>query len=224
MAAQVRIGQPRASDGRVCRRLDWRPSSTPWPATAGSCCEPRWRPLSSRWRDARGQDAFQDFRKRVNETARRGRCRHLRRCGGRAHRDRPPGGPEGRTAASSSSARSTSRSSAVRCSLEELTRRERARGDRPPRTAAAQFEVVHAHGDYDVEVDTGAHTAAACARQIVGDCRRRDQPVPYDVTTRRMGLRHRTGTRAPASYLVWSWRATFLIFSATLLVRACEGV
>lgn len=39
---------------------------------------------------------------------------------------------------------------AVRCPPVELARRERARGDRTPGTAAAQFEVVHAHGDHDI--------------------------------------------------------------------------
>ena len=42
----------------------------------------------------------------------------------------------------------------VRCSPEELTRREIARGDRTPGQAAAQIAKVHAHGDYDLEVDT----------------------------------------------------------------------
>jgi chloramphenicol 3-O phosphotransferase len=55
---------------------------------------------------------------------------------------------------------------AVRCPLEELLRRERARGDRSAGTAAAQYDVVHAHGDYDIEVDTSTHTADECARQI----------------------------------------------------------
>lgn len=54
----------------------------------------------------------------------------------------------------------------VRCSLAELERRERARGDRQPGAARAQYEVVHAHGRYDLEVDSGVLDAAACADRI----------------------------------------------------------
>jgi chloramphenicol 3-O phosphotransferase len=68
---------------------------------------------------------------------------------------------------------------AVRCPLEELLRRERARGDRPAGTAAAQYDVVHAHDDYDIEVDTGAHTAAQCAHQIVAQIARLPQDTAF---------------------------------------------
>ncbi|GGZ19155.1 chloramphenicol phosphotransferase [Streptomyces inusitatus] len=54
----------------------------------------------------------------------------------------------------------------VRCPLEEVERRERARGDRLEGLAARQFDHVHAHGVYDIECDTGAATPAECARRI----------------------------------------------------------
>ncbi|MET7637148.1 AAA family ATPase [Streptomyces sp. NPDC005438] len=54
----------------------------------------------------------------------------------------------------------------VRCPLEELTRRERARGDRPPGLAAHQYGLVHQHGDYDLECDSGTADPRECARQI----------------------------------------------------------
>jgi len=54
----------------------------------------------------------------------------------------------------------------VRCPLPELVRRERARGDRDAGLAALQFDQVHAHGIYDLEVDTSVHTARECAEQI----------------------------------------------------------
>lgn len=54
----------------------------------------------------------------------------------------------------------------VRCPLPELERRERERGDRLPGAAAYQYARVHAHGVYDVEVDSGADTPRACAEQI----------------------------------------------------------
>ena len=55
----------------------------------------------------------------------------------------------------------------VRCRLDEVERRERARGDRKIGMAAQQFPQIHAHGVYDVEVDTAAMAPDACARHIV---------------------------------------------------------
>ncbi|MEU9202030.1 AAA family ATPase [Streptomyces sp. NPDC048332] len=54
----------------------------------------------------------------------------------------------------------------VRCPLDELTRREQARGDRPPGLAAFQYDLVHSHGDYDLECDTGTTSPRACAQHI----------------------------------------------------------
>lgn len=54
----------------------------------------------------------------------------------------------------------------VHCSLDELQHREQRRGDRPPGTAAKQIDAVHAHGIYDLEVDTSANTTEACSAQI----------------------------------------------------------
>ncbi|MFI1199991.1 chloramphenicol phosphotransferase CPT family protein [Streptomyces sp. NPDC020883] len=54
----------------------------------------------------------------------------------------------------------------VHCPPDELARRERARGDRPPGLAAYQYDLVHSHGDYDLECDTGAAGPRECAQQI----------------------------------------------------------
>lgn len=54
----------------------------------------------------------------------------------------------------------------VRCSLNELERRERERGNRTIGRAALQFPLVHQHGVYDLEVDSERHTPAECAAQI----------------------------------------------------------
>ncbi|MFI5609188.1 chloramphenicol phosphotransferase CPT family protein [Amycolatopsis sp. NPDC051903] len=54
----------------------------------------------------------------------------------------------------------------VRCSAEELDRRERLRCDRPRGLAASQTG-VYAHRDNDLVVDTTRRTAADCAREIV---------------------------------------------------------
>jgi chloramphenicol 3-O phosphotransferase len=64
----------------------------------------------------------------------------------------------------------------VYCPLVETERRERARGDQTVGQARAQFSVVHAHGAYDVEVDTAQQSPAACARQIV-----QALPAAYDL-------------------------------------------
>jgi chloramphenicol 3-O phosphotransferase len=54
----------------------------------------------------------------------------------------------------------------VRCSLEVLVAREAARKDRTLGQAAAQHDLVHRHGLYDLEVDTSLHTTEYCAAQI----------------------------------------------------------
>jgi chloramphenicol 3-O phosphotransferase len=55
---------------------------------------------------------------------------------------------------------------AVDCPLEELERREAARGDRGLGTARSQIGVVHDGVDYDLRVDTSRMTVAECAAAI----------------------------------------------------------
>ena len=55
----------------------------------------------------------------------------------------------------------------IRCSLEILEERERAREDRTLGQARAYHEKVHAHALYDLEVDTGRDDPGTCARQII---------------------------------------------------------
>jgi len=59
----------------------------------------------------------------------------------------------------------------VRCPLDVVVAREAAREDRTIGQAAAQFEVVHRWGGYDVEVDTSRMTAEVAAAQIVAALR-----------------------------------------------------
>ena len=54
----------------------------------------------------------------------------------------------------------------VHCPLDTVTLRERERGDRPLGQAAWQFDQVHAHGIYDVEVDTSALSPRECAQRV----------------------------------------------------------
>lgn len=54
----------------------------------------------------------------------------------------------------------------VRCPVEELQRRELARGDRGKGLAEWQSSRVHRHGFYDLEVDTSVLSAEQCALSI----------------------------------------------------------
>ena len=54
----------------------------------------------------------------------------------------------------------------LRLPLEVAERRERERGDRGPGGAAAFCDLVHAHGVYDLELDTSRLDPPACARLV----------------------------------------------------------
>ena len=55
----------------------------------------------------------------------------------------------------------------VVCPLEELNRRELARGDRETGLAAGQADIIVPQKSYDLIVDTYTQTTAECARQII---------------------------------------------------------
>ena len=58
----------------------------------------------------------------------------------------------------------------VHCPLEELERREAARGDRPSGYARSQIDLVHTHAPYDAEVNTATQTteeAVAVIRAVL---------------------------------------------------------
>jgi chloramphenicol 3-O phosphotransferase len=67
----------------------------------------------------------------------------------------------------------------VRCSPEELDRRELARGDRPPGLARSQTE-VYAHDDRDLVVDTTATAPAVCAATIAAALGTLAAPKAFD--------------------------------------------
>jgi len=48
----------------------------------------------------------------------------------------------------------------------EAVRRENERGNRYSGLVDTQFDIVHSHGFYDLEVDTAANTPAECANFI----------------------------------------------------------
>lgn len=55
----------------------------------------------------------------------------------------------------------------VRCPIEIINKREAARPGRFPGTARGHMEICHAHGDYDVNVDTGTSSPQQCAAQVI---------------------------------------------------------
>ncbi len=55
----------------------------------------------------------------------------------------------------------------VRCPLEVVEARERERGDRTLGQARAQYDLVHAHAHYDLEVDTSVDTAESGAQAVL---------------------------------------------------------
>jgi chloramphenicol 3-O phosphotransferase len=56
----------------------------------------------------------------------------------------------------------------LRCPLDLLEQREKQRKDRTWGQAREQFEVVHAHVVYDLEVDTALHSPEECAQRVRG--------------------------------------------------------
>ncbi|MFE0464676.1 chloramphenicol phosphotransferase CPT family protein [Kitasatospora sp. NPDC058965] len=67
----------------------------------------------------------------------------------------------------------------VHCPLHELARRELARGDRQVGTAAQQFPLVHAHGDYDLECDSSTASPREIAERIRAFLPHRPTPTAF---------------------------------------------
>ena len=55
----------------------------------------------------------------------------------------------------------------VKCPLEIAEEREKKRGDRTVGAARSQFEPVHAHGLYDLEIDTSRLNVHECVTRII---------------------------------------------------------
>lgn len=55
----------------------------------------------------------------------------------------------------------------VQCPLEELERRELARGDRHIGLAKSQYDHIHSHGEYDLTVNTFDSSTQECAEEIL---------------------------------------------------------
>ena len=67
----------------------------------------------------------------------------------------------------------------IQCPLEVLEEREKSRRNRTLGQARAQAELVHAHGLYDLEVDTARHSPQECAAQIIAHLRSGKKPQAF---------------------------------------------
>ena len=76
----------------------------------------------------------------------------------------------------------------VRCPLEVLEQREKSRYDRTLGQARLQFNLVHAHGLYDMEVDTSISGPEECALQIIG--RLQESPIALHLLKERLAPQH----------------------------------
>ena len=74
----------------------------------------------------------------------------------------------------------------VTCSVEELSRREKGRGNREIGLAARQSEWIHTNKEYDLLVDTTASHPGHCAAEIAGWLK--NNPVPHAFNTMRARL------------------------------------
>ena len=55
----------------------------------------------------------------------------------------------------------------VRCPAEVISEREAARPGRFPGTAVGHLGTCHAHGEYDIQVDTASQSPEECARDVI---------------------------------------------------------
>ena len=74
----------------------------------------------------------------------------------------------------------------VHCSIEELVRRERARGDREHGLAESQVGRIHEDREYDFSVDTSRSSPTECANALVHWL----QQAPAPLAFKRMRARH----------------------------------
>lgn len=78
----------------------------------------------------------------------------------------------------------------VRCPLEVLEQRERERRNRTWGQARLQVDRVHAHGIYDIEVDTSINNPEECARQVIARIRSGDPPTAFSRLKALQEVRH----------------------------------
>jgi chloramphenicol 3-O phosphotransferase len=73
----------------------------------------------------------------------------------------------------------------VKCPLSVTEQREKQRGNRTIGTARSQFEIVHAHGLYDIEIDTSKLTVEECVAQIIEGLKDKSEESAFQELARR---------------------------------------
>jgi chloramphenicol 3-O phosphotransferase len=73
----------------------------------------------------------------------------------------------------------------INCPLAILEQREKARRDRTLGQARAQYELVHAHGTYDLELDTSLESINSCAQRIIALTNSGRHPTAFQLLKRR---------------------------------------
>jgi chloramphenicol 3-O phosphotransferase len=68
----------------------------------------------------------------------------------------------------------------IRCPLEVAERREQERGDRAKGGAKVFYDRVHAHGIYDIEIDSATYSAEECAQQIRHGMQQKSSPNAFN--------------------------------------------
>ena len=68
----------------------------------------------------------------------------------------------------------------VRCDIETVNVREGLRPGRFPGTATTHFDKVHAHAQYDLEVDAGRESPHACAQRVAEYLRKNGSGRAFD--------------------------------------------
>ncbi|MES2951744.1 MAG: AAA family ATPase [Pseudomonadota bacterium] len=81
----------------------------------------------------------------------------------------------------------------VNCELEELVRREHARGDREAGLAAGQFKAIHTGKVYDFQVDTSGTSTEDCAGEVLAWLDRRPEARAFRAMQSSFGITVATG-------------------------------
>ena len=76
----------------------------------------------------------------------------------------------------------------VTCELDELTRRELARGNREMGLAAGQFKTIHTGKVYDFQVDTTAASTEQCADEVLAWLGTRPEPRAFRAVQASFGI------------------------------------
>lgn len=73
----------------------------------------------------------------------------------------------------------------IKCPLPVLEKREQERGDRAKGLAKMQYDRVHAHGLYDLEIDTSLLEPDQCVKSIIQSLKKKPQQTAFEILLQR---------------------------------------